>query len=115
MPNDTFPCRPAAMKPNRRTRRAAEAQQRRAGTPPAGGFVVISRTGLSLAEATAPDRVSVLLPVPRGGVPALLRDPRMQTWHDLDVPVILAFADAADALALHQLIEARGPALGRLQ
>ena len=93
---------------NRHNRRAA----RKAGPNPAGpGFasvatVVLSNEELTAAEAMAPGRVAVVVPVAAGNVAATFNDPRLAGYLDGGASVILRFERAADAAEFQRLRDA---------
>lgn len=60
-------------------------------------WLVLSREGLSLDEAMAPERCSMLLPVPQGDAQATFDDARLPIYLNSGAAVILAFEDQDDA------------------
>jgi hypothetical protein len=75
-------------------------------------FIVLSRDGLTLAQATARGRLSVLVPVPAGGVSDAFQDPAIGEYlasKSVDA-VIFQFereCDAHEFERLHDLARTR--------
>ncbi|MBF0561749.1 MAG: hypothetical protein HQL37_06940 [Alphaproteobacteria bacterium] len=86
---------------NRHARRATRKHQ-----PTAAATLVLSHEGLSLAEATVPGRMAVMLPVPAGAALATFRDPRIGTYVEAGAAVILTFGRIADAAEFQRLMDA---------
>ncbi|MEI7606638.1 MAG: hypothetical protein WCJ64_04570 [Rhodospirillaceae bacterium] len=93
---------------NRHNRRAAG---RHRPNPTGLGFasvatVVLSNEGLTAAEAMAPGRVAVVLPVPAGNVAATFNDPRLAGYLDGGAAVVLRFERLCDAVQFQRLRDA---------